>query len=290
MGLFDIFRRKPAGSDQVAATGTSVAYLFAHKALPSVFFSNPAKFVVSLQSEEGLASLWQQAQKCLSQHSAIPKLAPHPFRLCGRYGFVIELPTPQSTGEAYMVALLVRLPGSIENLNDHQSYLRQVFAYAMAASGSESVSARFFTLEMANSKLLNSLGVPYESRLIAALRKDPTLLIRLLAETQFRISFFGDLVDKLGSVVSENADLRERLAPFFSPSKIIEALTNSPAAFSALLDEYERRLTPTYTVLGSWGPDGKHANHGDGSRVNPPAFLSDIAVLLETSDSPPSRV
>jgi hypothetical protein len=42
---------------------------------------------------------------------------------------------------------------------------------------------------------------------------------------------------------------------------------------------------PTHTVLGSWTPEGKHLNHGDGPRVDRPAFLSDIAVLLATSAS-----
>src|SRR5262249_32971672 len=130
MGLFD-FLRKPAtrpqkpmlatvNSEQRDATGRgpSVAYEFAHRALPSVAFQNPGGFLMSLSDghpnrHELLKELWKQAARTVSEspEATPPDFAIHPFVLCHLCGICIELPEPQRAAEAYMVAFMAALPG-----------------------------------------------------------------------------------------------------------------------------------------------------------------------------------
>jgi hypothetical protein len=99
-------------------------------------------------------------------------------------------------------------------------------------------------------------------RLVAALRKDPKLLITLLKETMFRECFFRDLTENVLPDLGQDLKFAQICADLLADP---ERLVNGPARFASFLDEYERRMPPASTVLCGWTADGTHVNYGPGS-------------------------
>jgi hypothetical protein len=285
MGLFDFFKHRPASPQKPAVPlqnsaqprarggGPSVGYVFAHDALPSVAFQNPAGFLFALSEgspnrQQVLKDLWKQASRNVpgASESAPPDFALHPFVLCQYCGMWIELPAPEKETEAYMVAFLARLP----ERDDPKS---------------KPIPASYFTLEKGGeleAMLAQAQGIPesYDSRVISALRRNPRLLLELLRETPFRITFFKDLEGQVFPALKSTGLLEGSLKRHFFPSPIFESLVDDKSAFADFLHEFEKVMTPTRTVLGGWSPERNHMNYGDGPRIERNAFLSDIAVLM----------
>ncbi len=297
MGLADFFRRreaKPAAAPserpnrgvasspaQPSASGStggpSIAYLFAHLALPSAAFANPLGFLVAMaqpeeEQQRTLKDLWERVCRHQSDSSTpTPEsFEVHRLRLCGWAGLVVELPEPQRTTEAYLVAFLVKLPEG-----EKPSPLN--------------LPMHYFTLEQGSNlaALLakqNGIEEPYKSRVIAALRDKPRLLLTLLDEPPFRARLERDLQEELVPALRKAGLLDGALRRHFDSSASgmpnYESLVADAQGFALFLDEYAKLLKPTRTVLGAWTPDRSHSNFGDGPRVDRDAFLSDIAVLL----------
>lgn len=113
-----------AGNAAVAATLATLRprmqhYTFAHKALPQIFFANPARMLESLAApgaEERLRRLWRDVGERVEGGAVID---PAPIRLAAvtvgaRRGFIVDLPPPVAGPEAYAVMLLDGVPGQPE--------------------------------------------------------------------------------------------------------------------------------------------------------------------------------
>jgi hypothetical protein len=90
----------------------------------------------------------------------------------------------------------------------------------------------------------------------------------------FRGSFFRDMSEKILPNLGRDPGLRDVLVALIDP----EGVVNDPARFASFLDEYERRMPATSTVLCGWTADGTHQNYGPGSRPDEWSFLADLAV------------
>jgi hypothetical protein len=282
MGLADFFRRRePAPArptpNSPPGGGPSIAYLFAHMALPGAAFGNPAGFLVAMarslpEQQRTLRNLWERVCRLQSDTSA-PRpdtFGVHRFGLFGWKGMVIELPEPQRPTEAHLVAFLAKLPEG-----DKPSLLK--------------IPAHYFTLEKQSdlTALLarqNGIEEPCESRVIEALRGNPQLLLKLICEMPFRARLERDLTEQLFPALRAAGLLDGALKTHFnsSPNPLpnYESLVADAPAFTLFLDEYARLLKPTHTILGKWTADRTHGNVGPGPRVDRDAFLSDIAVCL----------
>jgi hypothetical protein len=132
----------------------------------------------------------------------------------------------------------------------------------------------------------------HSNRLVAALRKDPKLLIPLMKETMFRGCFLRDANETLFPDLGQDLRLAQILADLMAAP---ERLINDPERFTILLDEYERRMPAASTVLCRWTADGTHENYGPGSRPDDWSFLAELAVwfaargILDLPDGDPSR-
>jgi tellurite resistance protein len=249
-------------------------YVFAHQALPSIAFDNPGGFLGALSDSNPrrdalLRDLWREVvADCPWDTEAAglnPEFLVHPFLLCGNCGILIELPEPQMTSEAFLAAVVVRLPRSA------------------VATPSDRPPTWYFTLEKGEETLARMVellsGHRESSRLAAAVRKDPGLLGRLLKEPMFRLCFYRDVAEKLLPDLAQEPWFRA-IAPRLL--KDPGGLADHTNALGLFLDEYDRRVvTPgPYTVLGGWTADGTHMNYGPGSRPNREDFLADLAVLF----------
>ena len=282
MGLADFFRRQEPKPDRPMPNappggGPSIAYLFAHLALPGAAFANPAGFLLAMakplpEQQRTLKNFW--GYLCRHQSDTTTPTPEtfrvHRFALCGFKGLVIELPAPQRPAEAHLVAFLVQLPEG-----DQPSLLK--------------LPALYFTLEKQDDLMSllarqNGIEEPYESRVIEALRGDPRLLSTLIREKPFRARLERDLTEQLIPALRAAGLLDGALKAHFdsslSPMPNYESLAADAPAFTLFLDEYARLLKPTHTILGRWTPDRMHGNLGPGPRVDRDAFLSDIAICL----------
>ena len=249
-------------------------YVFAHQALPSVAFDNPGGLLAALSDSNPrrnalLQNLWRQVvADCPWDTEAAglnPEFPIHPFLLCGNCGILIELPEPQMTTEAFLVAIIVRLPTK------------------EGATPSDRPPTWYFTLEKGEEALARMLelvpGHRESSRLAAALRRDPGLLGRLLKEPMFRLCFFRDVEEKLLPDLGQDPRFRAIFPRLLNDPGGLADDTNALGLF---LEEYDRRVRPPYpyTVLGGWTADGTHKNYGPGSRPDYQDFLADLAVLF----------
>ena len=248
----------------------SVRYVFAHVALRNSTFANPEGFLSAMSEsnprrEAILQDLWKQIQaQCHWDATAgrkPPSFPIRPFVLCGNCGILIELPEPQRPAEAYFSAIVVRLPDSAEP----EPTAPPPTWYFTPERGTELLA------------LFQEQGlIPKPSnRLVAALRNNPKLLISLLKETMFRGSFFRDMNEKMLPDLERDPGLRDILAALMCDP---EGVVNDPARFATFLDEYERQMPTTSTVLCGWTADGSHQNFGPGSRSDEWSFLADLAV------------
>lgn len=91
-------------------------YTFAHKALPQIFFADPARMLESLAAPDGegrLKRLWRDVGERV-EGGAVVDAGPirlSPVTVGGRTGFIVELPPPITGPEAYAVMLLAAAPG-----------------------------------------------------------------------------------------------------------------------------------------------------------------------------------
>lgn len=110
MGLFDFIKRRPDPPPE--PDGPSPHYAFAHMALPQIAFADPLPFlglVASPQAEEFFgAVLADVAEHCGGRVPfAASAIRVHPMRIKDSLCAVLELPAPNETAEAYMVAFAV---------------------------------------------------------------------------------------------------------------------------------------------------------------------------------------
>ena len=164
--------------------------------------------------------------------------------------------------EAYFSAVVVRLPESAE------------------PAPPAPPPTWYFTLERASTLLINLLPEANRDRLVLALRRDPNLLITLMRETMFRYRFMQDLNERMLPALGRDPRLREIVAAILHDP---ERLVNDPARLALFLDDYERRRTPTSTVLCGWTAEGVHENHGPGPRPDCRLFLAELAVWFAMS-------
>jgi hypothetical protein len=269
MGSLDRFRgRKPRGRDEpgpIVNGGPAVPYVFAHQALRSVAFDDPAGFLFAMsESNPGreaiLHNLWRQVcEHCPWDAEAArgtPSFAIEPFLLCGHCGILVGLPEPRRIAEVSFAALVAHLPESAGS----------------PASGPP--PAWYFTLERTSELLMGPLPTTGRNRLVNALRSDSGFLVTLLGETMFRGCFYRDL-SPMTADLARDARLRPILPALLpDPSEVV----GDAAGFAAFLDEYERRMPPTSTLLCGWAADGSHENYGTGPQADPWSFLAELAV------------
>ena len=182
--------------------------------------------------------------------------------LSGNCGITIELPEPQRPSEAHFVAFVVRLPdrGEPESATPPPSW--------------------FFTLEKVDDLLAELMPRGGLNRLVNALRKEPKLLTALLGETIFRGAFLNDLSEKVLPHLQGDPVVRDILTDAATNP---DGLVNDPSRFALFLDEYERRMPTSSTILGRWMPDGTRENFGPGSRPDDWSFIADLAVWFSTT-------
>ena len=135
-------------------------------------------------------------------------------------------------------------------------------------------------MERASTLLINLLPEANRDRLVFALRRDPNLLITLMRETMFRYRFMQELNERMLPALGRDPRLREIVAAILHDP---ERLVNDPARLALFLDDYERRRTPTSTVLCGWTAEGVHENHGPGPRPDCRLFLAELAVWFAMS-------
>jgi hypothetical protein len=90
-------------------------YEFAHVALRNTFFSRPEDFAVALgrRQDELLRTIWSDVgDAVVKKHGPGARLSPHGLALTARrlgpgYLIIISLPTPERTGEAYHIGMVV---------------------------------------------------------------------------------------------------------------------------------------------------------------------------------------
>jgi len=132
MGLFDIFKRKKKAPD---GDGPSLHYVFAHYALRHLALAEPMQFLAIAASDEPErfveVVLQDVAERCEQPCTIDARSVKfHPVSCKGFPCAVVELPAPQETAEAFMVALVVLMDMAASD--------------AATASSSE---GRYFTLE-----------------------------------------------------------------------------------------------------------------------------------------------
>ena len=134
MGFFDLFKRKPVlpPDDE---DGPSVHYALAHLALRHMALAEPLQTLAILASPEAekfLALLLEDvAEKCeVRANFKASAIQVHRLRVNDFPCAILEFPQPQNTTEAFMVALVVMLDASTEDISE-----------------TEEVEARYFTLE-----------------------------------------------------------------------------------------------------------------------------------------------
>jgi hypothetical protein len=275
-GLIDLFKhylgfgaQEPSGD--ASQGGPSVRQMFAHRALPAVAFENPAGFLFAMSDANPdrqaiLRDLWEQVRaQCpwgTARAKAPAAFPTHPFLLCGNCGVVIEMPEPQRPPEAYFVASVVRLPAAGEPppATPPQSW--------------------FFTLEKVDDMFSALLPRGGLNRLVNSLRGNPKLLTTLLGETMFRGAFLRDVSEKMLPALRRDPVFCDI---FMDILRNPDALVNDPTRFAHFLDEYDRRMPTSSTILGRWTNDGTHENFGPGSRPDSRSFIADLAVWFSTT-------
>ena len=90
----------------------------------------------------------------------------------------------------------------------------------------------------------------------------------------FRGSFHRDLAAMTADLVRDPRFHTLLPALLTNPARALADTAN----FAAFLDEYERRMPPSSTLLCGWTADGAHENYGPGPRPDAWSFLADLAV------------
>ena len=133
MGLFDILKRKkPTPPEQ---DGPSVHYVFAHIALRHIALAEPLQFLAMAASPNAnnfLASVMQDVEEQLGRKASFNSsaLTVHRIHINNFPCVIIELPDPSKVAEAYMVAFVVLVDTTQEEMLE-----------------SSTVTGRYFTLE-----------------------------------------------------------------------------------------------------------------------------------------------
>ena len=138
MGLFDLFKRKPAPATD--RNGPSPEYVLAHDALRQFALSDPLKFLNLMASPDAErfidALLRDVARQCGRQASFdASSVKIHPTHIGDLPCAVIEFPEPKETTEAFMVALVVAIDPSSDQPFDK-----------------DRIQARYYTLEKGHSQ------------------------------------------------------------------------------------------------------------------------------------------
>jgi len=134
----------------------------------------------------------------------------------------------------------------------------------------------YFTLERTSDLLMGLLPTTGRNRLVNVLRSDPGLLVPLLGERMFRGCFFRDLAP-MTAELARDARIRPILPALLQdPARAV----SDAAGFAAFLDEYERRMPLTSTLLCGWTADGSHENYGPGPRPDSWSFRAELAVCF----------
>ncbi|WP_442483207.1 hypothetical protein [Aeoliella sp. SH292] len=130
MGLFDFLKRKPG--PQAEDDGTSPDYAFAHYALRHIALSDPLQFLAIAASPDAeqfmdavLQDVAEQCGRKTSFDAASIKI--HPTRVNAFPCAVVELPEPQEMAEAFMVAVVVPIDTSTEQLPEPGTVVGRYF-------------------------------------------------------------------------------------------------------------------------------------------------------------------